>query len=336
MSANPDRLYELLPVVHRLRDADQGYPLRALLRVIAEQVNLVEADIAQLYENWFMETCQDWVVPYIGGLIGYTPVANTVDLASSQTSRGIAQERLLIPRQEVANTIHYRRRKGTLSLLEDLARAVGGWPAHAVEFYRLLGMTQNINYLHLDRGRTADVRDADAMENIDGPFDELGHTVDIRRVNSKHHRGRLDIAEVGLFVWRLKAYSVTQTPAYCDEEISPNCFLFSVLGNDSQLYTNAQPVPAALGYNANELNYPTPIRRRSLETMETSETSEAITSGVPFFYGEGKSFEIWVGASRQPVRPDQIVAADLSDWTYRPLPDTVAVDPRWGRIAFPP
>ena len=66
LQQNPDRLYELVPVVYRLRDADRGYPLRALLRVIAEQVNLVEQDIAGLYENWFIETCQDWVVPYIG------------------------------------------------------------------------------------------------------------------------------------------------------------------------------------------------------------------------------------------------------------------------------
>jgi hypothetical protein len=63
-----DRLYNLLPGVHRMRDADQGSPLRALLQVISEQVNLVEADIDQLYENWFIETCQDWVVPYIGDL----------------------------------------------------------------------------------------------------------------------------------------------------------------------------------------------------------------------------------------------------------------------------
>ena len=336
MSANPDRLYELLPVVHRLRDADEGYPLRALLQVIAEQVNLVQADIAQLYENWFIETCQDWVVPYIGGLIGYTPLVDTVDLANLRTSRGLAEERMLIPRQEVANTIRYRRRKGTLSLLEDLARAVAGWPAHAVEFYRLLGVTQNINYLHLDRGRTVDVRDGDAMDNLNGPFDELAHTVDVRRVNSKHHRGRLNIPEVGVFVWRLKAYSVTQTPAYCHEEVSPNCYLFSVLGNDSELYTHARPGLASRADNANPLNYPTPIRRSSLETIETSETTETTTSGVPFYYGDGKSFEIWVGASRQAIAADQIVAADLTDWTYRPLPNTVAVDPRLGRIAFPP
>ena len=53
-----DRLYELLPVVHRRRDAEQGYPLKALLRVIAEQVDIVEDDIEQLYDNWFIETCR--------------------------------------------------------------------------------------------------------------------------------------------------------------------------------------------------------------------------------------------------------------------------------------
>ncbi len=74
MDTQLDRLFELLPVVYRQRDAEQGWPLRALLQVIAEQVDVVEADIAQLYENWFIETAQDWVVPYIGDLIGYRPV----------------------------------------------------------------------------------------------------------------------------------------------------------------------------------------------------------------------------------------------------------------------
>src|SRR5260370_34756382 len=72
-----DRLYDLLPVVHRMRDADLGYPLRGLLQVISEQVNVVDSDIAQLYENWFIETCQDWVVPYIRDLVGYTPRSET-------------------------------------------------------------------------------------------------------------------------------------------------------------------------------------------------------------------------------------------------------------------
>jgi len=333
MNANPDRLYELLPAVYRLRDADQGYPLRGLLRVISEQVNVVEADIAGLYENWFIETCQDWVVPYIGELIGYTPLPAGDGTGKVATARGQARERILIPRREVANTLHYRRRKGTLALLEDLAMAVAGWPARAVEFYRLLGVTQNINYLHLDRGRTADLRDGDALDNLGGPFDELAHTVDVRSGNSPHYSQAGNIPSVGVYVWRLKSYSVTEAPAYCYEQEGPNCFLFSALGNDTQLFTSPQlPSPHPPG----KLNLPVPIRRRDFESIETSESSETSEPGVPSYYGEGKSFEIWTGSPRQPIPPDQIVPADLSDWTYRPLPGQVAVDPQLGRIAFPP
>ena len=35
---NPDRLYELLPAVYRTRDAENGYALRALLRVATASV----------------------------------------------------------------------------------------------------------------------------------------------------------------------------------------------------------------------------------------------------------------------------------------------------------
>jgi hypothetical protein len=129
-NAPADRLYDLIPVVYRMRDADQGYPLRALLQVIAEQVNIVEDDIARLYENWFIETCDDWVVPYIGALIGYQPVQSAGRLGGSD-AEGQARNRIMVPRQEVANTIRYRRRKGTLSIVEELASAVSGWPTHA-------------------------------------------------------------------------------------------------------------------------------------------------------------------------------------------------------------
>src|SRR5258708_24385572 len=68
-----NRLCDLLPVVYRQRDFEAGEPLLRLLGVIAEQVDVIESDIAQLYENWFIETCDDWAVPYIGDLIGYRP-----------------------------------------------------------------------------------------------------------------------------------------------------------------------------------------------------------------------------------------------------------------------
>ena len=240
MNTNTDRLYDLLPAIHRLRNVEQGEPLRALLAVIAEQVSVVEADIAKLYENWFIETCQDWVVPYIGDLIGYQPVHEAGEPGEVSTVEGRLRNKILIPRREVAETIHYRRRKGTLALLELIANAVAGWPARAVEFYRLLGVTQSINHLRLERARTVDLRSRDALDRLDGPFDEVAHTVDVRRVNSNRSRGRFNIPSVAVFVWRLRPYSVTRTPAYCLEDVSPQSFTFSVLGNDSPLFNHPQ------------------------------------------------------------------------------------------------
>lgn len=339
MNSNPDRLYQLLPAVYRMRDAAQGYPLQALLRVIAEQVNLVESDIFGLYENWFIETCQEWVVPYIGALVGYTPLLDGGPAASNCNGEAQARERILISRQEVANTIHYKRRKGTLALLEDLAQAVAGWPARAVEFYRVLGRTQNIGYLRLHRGQITDVRQINRLDSLDSAFNRLAHTVDVRdeywgKCGGCPSSSRIaNASRVGVYIWRLKPYSVTQAPAYCFEEEGPNCFLFSVLGNDTQLFTNPQlPAPHPPG----KVNLPLPITRPDLQGSDSGKSLTPPESGVPDYYGAGSSFAIWTGSPRQLVSADRIVPADLSDWTYRPLPGQVAVDPKLGRIVFPP
>jgi hypothetical protein len=123
MTADPDRLLALLPAVYRNRDAAEGDALRALLQVIAEQASLIEEDLDRTYDNWFIETCDEWVVPYIGELIGYEPVGGL----------GAAAQRAgaLISRREVANTIRYHARKGTLALLERLAGNRGGVPRAA-------------------------------------------------------------------------------------------------------------------------------------------------------------------------------------------------------------
>ncbi len=323
-----DRLYQLLPVIYRTRDAEQGYPLQALLRVIAEQVNVVEDDIIQLYENWFIETSEDWVVPYIADLIGYTPVT-TAGLTSQSSSReGQALNDVLIPRREVANTIRYRRRKGTLLLLEDLAWDVSGWPAEAVEYFKLLGWNQNIDHLHMNRARTVDVRRLRQLERLDGPFDRIGHTVDVRRINSQHTIGRYNIPSVGIFIWRLKSYSITHCPAFCTESAGPNCMSFSLLGQDAAVFIN--PVENAMpGEVTSELNIPVPLTRVAFHEDKAD------------FYGAGKSLCIWAEGwngldADTPVPADWIVPADLTGWKYVPLLKTVAVDPETGRFAFPP
>src|SRR5258706_1326405 len=321
MNTNPDRLYELMPVIYRLRDAEQAYPLRALLRVITEQVDVVEQDIAQLYDNWFIETAQDWAVPYLGELIGYRPVHDAGEPGDPNLAQAAARNRILIPRRDVANTIRYRRRKGTLALLETLTNDVAGWPTRAVEFFKLLGWTQNIDHQHPDRARTVDVRDGEALDVLNGPFERIGHTVDVRRINATPARGRYNIPSVGVFVWRLRSYAVSGTPAYCVEDVGPHYYTFSVLGNNTPLFTRpeSEADPTQI---AGELNVPAPIRRRAFEHNLAS------------FYGQGQSVAIWV--ADQPVPIAAIMPADLSDWQYYPPRDRVAVDPVLGRIAFPP
>lgn len=331
-SPNPDRLYDLLPAVYQIRDADRGYPLRALLQVISEQVNNLDADISQLYENWFIETCQEWAVPYIGDLVGYTPLYDAGQPAGVGSPRAQARERILISRAEVANTVRFRRRKGTISILDDLAGEVAGWPALAVEFYRLLSFTQNLNYLQMSRGRMVDIRRGAELDELGTAFDRIAHIVDVRCIGSKLGPEFYNIPNVGVFVWRLKTYSITEAPASCDEGEGPNCFEFSVLGNDTQLYNKALTTSA---YPPGMLNLPTPITRRGLERLENPRSGK-VSSGIPQYYGDGKSFAIWTGTPRKLVDPESLVVADLTDWTYRPLPGQVAVDPKLGRIAFPP
>src|SRR5258708_3998901 len=134
MSFDLDRIYNLLPAIYRIRDAQQGEPLKALLSVIADQVAVLEESLEQLYDDQFIETCAEWAVSYLGDLIGYRGVHD-------------ASVPRLSARAAVAHTINFRRRKGTAAVLEQLAHDVTGWYARAVEFFLLLGWTQHMNHV---------------------------------------------------------------------------------------------------------------------------------------------------------------------------------------------
>lgn len=324
MTPQTHSLYELLPAHIRLRDGEQGGPLRALIGVIGEQFDALEADIAKQYSNWFIETCDDWAAPYIGELIGYRPVAAPGRGGNS-------------PRAEVANLLGFRRRKGTLALLEELAASVAGWPARAVEFHTLLGWTQHAGHVRLDRGRTVDLRDGDALERLGGAFDTLAHGCDVRRMVAPRSPGRHAIGNVGLFAWRLRTHPVTAAPACCIESEGSHCFSFSVLGNDTPLFAAATPETAPTTI-AREANLPVPIRRRALERIEPGHPPER--SANLALYGAGKSIAIYspdwpARGAPQPIPAAHIRVADLSGWSHRPKRDTILLDPQSGRMAFP-
>ena len=184
-SLTADRLYALLPAVYRLRDADRGEPLRALVAALAQEFAALEENIAQLYDDQFIETCAEWVSPYIGDLIGYRPLHG-------------AAPKIASPRAEVANTIGYRRRKGTALMLEQLAADVTSWPAHAVEFFEQLATTQYMKHIRLYAPATADLRATRAMFEQGGPFNKVAHTAEMRRPESG--AGRYNIPNIGIFL----------------------------------------------------------------------------------------------------------------------------------------
>ncbi|MFE6955238.1 hypothetical protein [Streptomyces sp. NPDC057696] len=321
----PDGLAALLPRWHLLRDAEEGEPLRALLAVIAEQLDRVRDGVEQGYEDLFVETAAPWVLPYLGDLVGYRTLPGYERVLTAGLHEGgrAALAEAVAPRADVAATVAARRRKGTLHLLEEISEQVAGWPARAVELSRLVAHHQSVKLYRdtpAERGRLLDLRDGSALALAGGPFDSTARTVDIRRADSSRKQGGRTPAGVGLFVWRLKAYSLTSSPAYCIDR-ARNLYTFSILGHDSPLVT--EPVPE-----------PSPTHIATVDNVPAFITRRLLHDRLLDYYGPGKSFVIRRDGEDKPVPPSDIVVADLSDWRYRPKRGQIAVDPELGRIAF--
>jgi hypothetical protein len=318
MSFRNGKLYDLLPAVHRIRDVeghgdslDGNLPLRSLLSIVAREVAVVEEDLAQLYDDLFVETCAEWVVPYIGDLVG---VGGLHDLKGAASRRA-----------QVANTAAYRRRKGTVAILEGLAHDATGWPAHAAEFFRVLATTQHVNHVRLFNLYSPDLRRWEPLEYVNTPFDELARTVDVRRIASR--RGRHNIPNVGIFLWRLHPYELRRSPAV---RLDGNHYLFNPLGTDTQLYTKPEPEPS-VDHLSKPINVPMPISRRLLHERLSE------------YYGPDKSIYLEVDDEEKDDEekdPDLVMACNLGDvsgngWAHTPPEGKIAIDPVLGRIAFP-
>ncbi len=335
MTRPADYLYNLLPVIYRMRDAEQGHPLRELLAVMDEQGALIEQNIATLYENWFVETAEDWAVPYIAELVGYTPV-HEAGLPGAGAGSA-ARNKVLAPRREAAHTVNFRRRKGTLAVLEQLTLESAGWQGHAVEFFTLLGWNQHLNHQHPDRGGTLSVRDGGALALLGGPLDGAAHMVDVRSPDSHRARGRFNIPSIGVFAAPLSSYSLTDSPACCVEKEGSQCFTFSVLGHDTPLFTRPVP-PGSPDALRPELRLPQAIGRRAFSSLESRHPPKA--SASPSYFGPGLSLSVttwgWRGQGRMVLAPRDIIPANLSDWNaYKAPRNKVLVDPERGRLVFP-
>jgi hypothetical protein len=358
MSSQGQKLFDLLPAFYRVKDAqlapltdadaaqlqalqampgplspDQQQqlsqltaqargPLQCLLMLVEEQLAVVANDLDQLYDDQFIETCATWVIPYIGDLIAYLPVNGVAPAVAS-------------PRAEVANTISLRRRRGTVLVLEQLARDVTGWGAHAVEFFKLLATTQYMKHIRPYNLVTADLRNWKLPEYIDTGFDCSAHTVDVRNVALE--RGRYNIPNIGIFLWSLNPYSLTASPATAlpgnKTTGSAQCFRFSSLGMDISLFNNPIPQGDDITAAAQPVNVSNRLGRRVL-CQDIQQGASAV------YYGYGMSLLLYINGTALDV--SQIQVCDLSgedgSWANLPTGTTyaAAIDPDLGRIALPP
>jgi hypothetical protein len=322
-------LYDRLPAIYRELDAGQGSPLRALLEVVQRQAQIVEDDVEQLWDDFFIETCRSWVVPYIGDLVandllydaGRIPESQTAselfdDLASADLRPAVA-----VPvRADVARTIGHRRRKGTVPMLEELARDVTGWSTRVVELYALLGRTQHVDYVRTGGG-WADLGSPERCDRVDGPWDDLAHTVAVARPNRRVPRfGPLDIA---FFLWRLRGYPLEHVPARQADRAWR--YHFSPLGNPAPLFTPQRR--DGEGARAQERHVPAPIRP-ALFHADLEAGGELYG---PFASTEA-SIEVTVNGT--PVPPGQVACRRLDPWPSARAPGrVVGIDVAAGRLA---
>jgi hypothetical protein len=354
MTLDLNKIYELLPAVYRTRDADlaaqlgglldppeqaelqallsisgsltaqqerrleelqdkqQRGPLKALISVITEQVEVLEESLYQAYDDQFIETCQEWVVPYIGDLVGARGLFVFPDAKFSL-------------RAEVADTLTNRRRKGTISVLERLARDVTGWEANVVEYFLSLATTQYMNHVRIDNLAIADVRDAD-QQLLNTPLDPNAHTGDVRNIAKR--LGKYNIPNIGIFLWRIPDNPMENSPAF---QLNARRYRFDAIGRDTPLYTHSATEDQG-SQRATPLNVPMPISRRMMNL------------NFDAYYGAGKSVLLDYTLPGSPPPSVPITVCNLSDvkdlsgnvigWAHSPQ-DNIAIDPELGRIAFP-
>jgi len=322
MTAQQNPIYSLLPAVFRTRDAAQGGALQALFTVLEEQHGLVRDNVWRLYEDQFIETCAPWVIPYIGELIGFDAVY-TATLVTPDS------------RAEVANTIGYRRRKGTLVALEQVTADVSGRTTMAIEEFKRLVATLSLRDVGAKRDATADLRHGWKLRDQCGPFNKLNRTIDVRNISSRlrpptspdptaldialHGPGRFNIPEVALWMWRWQSFPVADAPAFA---LGGGGYFFSAFGAPTPLFQAPTPAAAPFSRLVGEADVPKPI---DLERFRAAPGD---------FYPS--AFQLIADGTPTPlslIAPANL-APRLDGTVCSPPKGRIAIDPERGRIQY--
>lgn len=332
IEAEAEYFYALLPAHIRTVDAANGYALKALIGILAGGAAEIDGEIDALLDSLFVDTAPEAALADFAALIAAEPLR--------ALPRGAGQNQ----RAYIANTLSYRRGKGTARVLEGLAADVGGFGAVAVEYFQRLVRTQHLIDPRLERPGTAHLVAGETASRTATGFDRLPRLADFRSI--ARAGGRHDVRSVGVHLLRPIAPAFPAPPgtALSHAEVAgvpaagPWKNGATVLPGYFQLAAQPAPLPAAPplgmlrlfnpdrraergGARAAEADLRDRLRRLALHE-ETEELRRAALEGrpprlgaPPWFDETGQPFTIFVRTaapnSFERVPPEQILIANL-------------------------
>lgn len=188
IEAMTERLYGLLPAHIRSVDAARGDALKALFRVLAGGYAEVDAEIDVLHDSLFVDTAPQAALDDFAALV------------AAEALRPLPEGAGHNQRPYIANTLGYRRGKGTARVLEALAADVGGFGAVAVEYFMRLARTQHLIDVRPERPGTAFLVPGETAARTATAFDALPRLADLRSI--ARAAGRHHVPNVGVHLLR--------------------------------------------------------------------------------------------------------------------------------------
>jgi hypothetical protein len=204
LSPTARRLARLIPGLYLARNETMASrPLFRLLEVLALPLAELERAIEQLYDDHFVERASADALPLIAELVGARLLGY-----ETRTNRGI-----------VARTLHWRRRQGTLSTLEDVLSVTSTWSTEVDEAFRSLLHTQDLANLVPWRGRTAVLWDPIALADPlsrRAPHAEPRRGIEVRRESVLERQADESVEEVLRRLGRADAGRYAASPRTID------------------------------------------------------------------------------------------------------------------------
>jgi hypothetical protein len=324
IEAAAERLYALLPAHIRGADAANGLALKALIQVLASGSAEIDREIATLYDSMFVETAPEAALADLAALVASEPL-RPLPPGSGYSTRGF-----------VANTIRYRRGKGTARVLEALSNDVGRFGAVAVEYFMRLARTQNLIDVRPERPGTADLVPGTTAARTATGSDRLPRLVDVRsiaRAAGRHHVPHVGVHLLRPIVPVFPAPNGTDLP---DDRLAavplarpwldganPRPGYFQLSAQPGRVLRLFNPDRRSQDDTGRVIDTDLPDRLRRLDLHLETERRRRIALGLPgaalgespWFDAEGHPFTIFLRAAQATtftrVRPEEILIANL-------------------------